>query len=181
MVDARQCRHLVRKSGRGLGVGQPLHEVGQEIAPCITLNVGHVGVRDRALLFARDCCHGRQRSQILQHARAGVLAVVHQRRNKDKALHADALLRLQILHDLRSANSAVTLPHNEFRRRQAVRLLQPTADRHRDRGDVAIDRVKSLAHVVARGDEAAVSGTDRIDENEIGKIKPRLGVGLQFG
>ena len=40
---------------------------------------------------------------------------------------------------------------------------------------------KSLAHVLAARDEAAIAGADRIDEDEIGKVEPGLGIGLQIG
>ena len=68
-----------------------------------------------------------------------------------------------------------------FGRQQAAGLFQPAADRQRDRADVAVDREEPLAHVLAGRDEAAIAGTDGIDEDEIGKVEPGLGVGLQIG
>ena len=38
----------------------------------------------------------------------------------------------------------------------------------------------SLAHILVRRDEAAVAGTDGIDEDEIGEVEPGVGIGLQI-
>ena len=45
---------------------------------------------------------------------------------------------------------------------------------------VAIDGEEPLAHVIARGDEAAIAGADGIDEDEIAEIEPGLGIGQQI-
>src|ERR1700733_8380076 len=88
-----------------------------------------------------------------------------------------AMLDLQLANDLRSADAAIAFADNKFGRQQPVGLLQPAADRHGDRVDVAVDRKEPLASVLAGRDEAAIVVPDRIDENEVGEVEPGLGIG----
>jgi len=117
----------------------------------------------------------------LQEAGAGELAEVQQRRHQDQALDADAVLDLQLAHDLRSANAAIALARDVFRRGQPVVLLEPAADHQRDAVGVAVDGVERLARLLAARDETAVAGADGIDEDEIGEIEPGLRVRLHLG
>ena len=121
-----------------------------------------------------------RRVHVLQQARAGKVAEVEQGRNQDQPAHADALLGLQIAHDLRTADAAIALAGDEFRRQQTIVFFQPAPDHQRDRADVAVDRVEPLAHILAGRDEAAVAGADGIDEDEIGEVEPGLGIGQQI-
>ena len=130
---------------------------------------------------ARDGGHGGKARRILQQAGARTFAEIQHRRDQHEPLHPDALMDLQFANDLRSANAAIAFADDKFRREQAVGLFQPAADRHRDRVDVAVDREKPLARVLAGRNEAAIAGPDRIDEDEIGEVEPGLGIGLQIG
>ena len=112
-------------------------------------------------------------------ARAGKIAIVEQRRYEDQPAHADALLGLQVAHDLRPANPAIAFTGDVFRRRQAIVFFQPAPDHQRNRADVAVDGIEALARVVARRHEAAVAGADGIDENHIREVEPGLGVRQQ--
>ena len=181
LIDAGQRGHLVGKPCRRLLVGLPLDEIGDELALRVALDVGEIGACHRPLGFARHRRHARQRVHVLQEARAGEVAEIEQGRDHDQPAHADALLGLQIAHDLRSADAAIAFAGDKFRRQQAIVFFQPAPDHQRNRVDVAVDRIEPLARVLASRHETAVAGADGIDEYEIGEIKPGLGVGQQIG
>ena len=106
--------------------------------------------------------------------------IVEQGRDHDQPAHADALLGLQVAHDLRTADAAIALAGDEFRRQQAIVFFQPATDHQRDRADIAVDGIEPLAHIFAGRDETAVAGADGIDEDEIGEVEPGLGIGQQI-
>ena len=152
----------------------------------IALDIGEIGPGHRTLRLLdrlglpRHRRHRGKAPDILQQAGAGKFAVVEQRRHQNEPPHPDALVDLQIAHDLRPANPAIAFTGDEFRRQQPIGFLQPAADHERDRVDVAVDRIEPLAHLLAGRDEAAVAGADGIDEDQIGKVEPGLGVGHQI-
>ena len=80
LVDTGQGGHLVGKPRRRLLVGLPLDQVGQEFALRIFFDVRKTGARDRSLAsvlgLARYRGHRRQAGDILQQARAGIVAEV---------------------------------------------------------------------------------------------------------
>jgi len=182
LVDPGQGSHSVGEPRRSLGVGRSLDQIAQEFASRISFDIGEVGVRHPTLAglgFSRHRRHRGQAPDILQQAGAGEFTVVEQRRHQNEPPHAHSLVALQIAHDLRSANPAIAFTGDEFRRQQAIGFLQPAADHQRDRVGVAVDRIEPLARLLAAGDETAVAGADGIDEDQVGKVEPGLGVGHQ--
>src|SRR4051794_1185788 len=78
----------------------------------------------------------------------------------------------EVAGESRRARRAVALADEEERRLPALILRQVEADKLADRLDVALQTEISLREFGARG--AAVARADRIDEDEIGRVEPRL-------
>src|SRR5208283_3447485 len=80
----------------------------------------------------------------------------------------------QLLGEPRPTKTAVAFAKDEFRGNNAIVCSQPTANHNAQRVDVAIHRPKLFAHLLAGRDDPTVSGSRRIDEDEIGEVEPGL-------
>jgi hypothetical protein len=97
--------------------------VAEKFAAGVFLDVGEIGARQPALAFplgipfslARDRSVARKAVHILQDRGAGIFAEVEHGRDQDQSLDADALLGLQIAHELGPANAAIAFARDEFR------------------------------------------------------------------
>src|SRR6185437_14646762 len=189
LIYSGQGGHLVGEAIGRLAIHLALHQVGEEFTARVFFDVGEIGARQLALALsfalsfglARDRGVARKAVHILQDRGAGIFAEVEHGRDQDQSLDPDALLGLQIAHELGAANGAIAFAGDEFRRQQAVVFLEPAADHHGKRADVAVDGEEFLADVFAGRHEAAVTGADGIDEDEIGEVEPGLDIGLQLG
>jgi len=161
----------------------PFDEVSQEIAPRIAFDVGDVGPGNGGFRLARYRRHGGKAST---HIAAG-LEPENSRKSSSgetrmRPLTPTPLLGLQFANDLRAADAAIAFADDKIwvianrsyfsSQRRIVAAIELTS---------AVDRKESLVNVLPAGDEAAIAGADRIDEDEISKVEPGFGIGLEVG
>ena len=161
-------------------VDDPAHQIDEIIARRVILHVLQRFPRDGFATGERRCRHGRQARRIDPRRDRGLLhpVEIEDRRDQHEAAQSDSEIALEFLRHQRPTEAAIAFTREEFRRAKAVFLLQPAHDEGRESVDVALDRVKALAHLIAANDPA-IAGAGRIDEHEIGEIEPGLAVRQQ--
>ena len=92
---------------------------------------------------------------------------------------AKALVLAQRACRLDSAEAAVALAEQIFRRRSAVVVVDVKRDRFRHGVGIAADAPEVLGVIGLGG--AAPAGADRIDEDEVGEGEPGVGIVVQLG